>query len=221
MRPAFGRGFRKWEHVASDCSSAADIGVGTDAHKLMHRTEGADHRPFFDGHMPAQGGSVGQDGMVSYHAIVGHVGVSHDQDMATDPGPSAAFDRATIQRGKLSHHVIVAHFEPGGFTLITQILGCEPNRGKGEKAIASADQRWAPEDYVRNQLTVFPQLYPGTHGAIGAYAAGGRNFGCRVENGCGMNTHRGGVRGRSLTFPLPRLRPRSGSGDRFLPPTGR
>src|SRR5258708_6089053 len=79
-------GFGKGKHVAGDGSAAANEGVGTDANEMVHRTQRAYRGPFFHDDVSTQGCGIGQDDVVADHAVVGNVGVGHDEGVTADAG---------------------------------------------------------------------------------------------------------------------------------------
>ena len=122
MGVAGGNGFGKGKHVAGDGGAASDEGVGTDVNKMVHRTKRAHRRPLFDDDMASQSCGVGQDDVVADYAVVGNVGVGHDQRMIADAGQASALSGAAIDGDELAYGVVVADFEARWFVLIAQVL---------------------------------------------------------------------------------------------------
>src|SRR6266571_5301624 len=124
---AGGNGFGKGKHIAGDGGAASNEGVGTDANKMVHRTKRAHRSPFFDDYVASQSCGVGQDDVVADLAVMGNVGVGHDQRMAPNARDSAALGGAAIKRGKLAHDIVVADFEAGRLSFVTNVLRSHPD----------------------------------------------------------------------------------------------
>ena len=60
--------------------------------------------------------------MVADYAVVGNVGVGHDQRMIADAGQASALSGAAIDGDELAYGVVVADFEARWFVLIAQVL---------------------------------------------------------------------------------------------------
>ena len=111
----------------------------SDANKMMDRAQRSHHRPLSDGDMSSQGRGVGQDDVVSDHAIVRDVGVSHDQGVVANTSDSAAFDGAAVDGDKLANLVVIADLEAGGFPGVGKILRRHADRTEGKKAVVRTD----------------------------------------------------------------------------------
>src|ERR1700722_20555542 len=79
VRLARGRGHRKRQDILCDGGTAADVGVGADAHELMHRTKRAHHSPFLYDDMTAQRRAVHQHAVVADNAVVSIMRIGHTQ----------------------------------------------------------------------------------------------------------------------------------------------
>ena len=119
---AGGNGFGKRKHVAGDGGAATNEGVGTDANKMVHRAKRAHRGPLFDDYVASQRCGVGQNDVVADRAVVGNVGVGHDQRMIADAGQASALSGAAIDGDELAYGVVVADFEARWFVLIAQVL---------------------------------------------------------------------------------------------------
>src|SRR6185437_743648 len=74
---AGGDGFGKWQNVFCNGRAASDEGVSADAHKMMYRAKRADGRILFDNYVAAERRGVGQNYVISNHAIVRNVRIGH------------------------------------------------------------------------------------------------------------------------------------------------
>src|SRR3954468_17152746 len=118
---ARGYGFGEGQHIFGHHGAAPNIGMRTDAHVLMHRTERAHAGPIFYGYVSGERGSVCHDHVVANHAIVRDVGIGHDQAMIANAGDSAAAWRSSMDGDELSDDVVVSDFKPRPFALELQI----------------------------------------------------------------------------------------------------
>jgi hypothetical protein len=185
----FGSGFREGKDVASDRRPAADECMRADANKMVHRTKRSHRGPFFHDDVSAQSCGVGEDDVVSDHAIMRNVGVGHDESVAADASEASAFHGATIDGDEFADGVVVADFEARGFVFVTQILRRESDGGKREEAVARADLRGAFNGDVGDQLAVFAEFDARADGAVRADFARRMNFHGGIDNGGGMGMH--------------------------------
>ncbi len=89
---------------------------------MVYGTERANHSPFFDDDMAAQSCSIGEDDVVADYAVMGNVGVGHDQSMAADARQASALGGAAIDGNELADNVVVADLEARGLAFIAQVL---------------------------------------------------------------------------------------------------
>ena len=184
------RSLGKGKHVARDGGPTSDIGMGSDANVLMYGAKRAHHRPFFYGHVAAQGCGVGQDDVIADYAIVSHMSVGHDERLIADARQAAAFCGAAIDGDKLPDTVVVADLKAGRLAAVTQILRRQSDGGEREEAVAGANFRRAGDSNVGDQLAIFAQLSISANRAIGADFAGGVNLRARIEDCGGVDGHR-------------------------------
>src|SRR5262249_12921549 len=134
-RLAGGGYFSERQHVLRDHSSAADVGMRADAHKLMHAAQRADHGPLFDRYVAGHSSAVDQHGAVSHHGIVADMRVGHEQGMAAHAGDSAAFDGATVDGDTLADDVVVSHLQAGLFAPIADVLRLDADGAVREETV--------------------------------------------------------------------------------------
>src|SRR5919201_5955820 len=79
----------KWQYILGKNTAATNVGMCADAHVLMHWAKRADRRPVFHDYMPGERGRVGHDDVIADHAIMGDVGISHDQAMIANTREAA------------------------------------------------------------------------------------------------------------------------------------
>src|SRR5687767_3907367 len=87
-------GLRERQRVHGDDAVAPDVGVAPHPAELVHRGEGRDRGVVVDLHVSGERGIVGEDRTVPYLAVVGHVGVGHEEVVAADAGDPASLGRA-------------------------------------------------------------------------------------------------------------------------------
>src|SRR5262249_28194181 len=137
-----GRGyFSKRQHVLSDHCAAAYIGMGADAHKLMHAAQRADYGPLLDGYVAGHGRAVDQHDAVSHHGIVADVRVGHEQGVTAHAGNSAPFTRPTVDGDALADDVVIPHLQACLLTPIADVLRLDADGAVREEAVVGADLR--------------------------------------------------------------------------------
>src|SRR6266699_753895 len=118
MGVAGGNGFGKGKHIAGDGGAASNEGVGTDANKMVHRTKRTHRGPFFDDDVASQSCGIRQNHVVADYAVMGNVGVGHDERVAADAGQASAFYRAAIDGHKFADSVVVADLKARRFVFV-------------------------------------------------------------------------------------------------------
>ena len=83
--------------------------------------------------------------LVAHLAVVGHVGVGHEEVAPADAGEAAAAGRAPVHGGELPDGVVVADDQPGFFALELQVLGDLAQDRELEDAAAAADGGEIPD----------------------------------------------------------------------------
>src|SRR5690348_5079614 len=106
---------------------------------MVYRTKRANHSPFFDDYMAAQSCSIGQDDVVADHAVMGNVGVGHDQGMAPNARQASAPCGAAIDGNELADNVVVPNLQTRGFAFVAQVLRRHSDRRERKKSVASSD----------------------------------------------------------------------------------
>src|ERR1051325_1770242 len=122
MGVAGGNGFGKGEHIAGDGGAATDKRMCTDANEMVYRTERTHRRPFFDDDVSTQSCRISQDDVVADHAVMGNMGVGHDERVIADTRQASALGSATIDGDKFADSVVIADLEVRGFVLVAQVL---------------------------------------------------------------------------------------------------
>jgi hypothetical protein len=186
---AGGDGFGKGQHVAGDSGAAANEGVGTDANKMVHRAKRAHRGPFFHDDMASQSCGVGEDNVVADHAVMGHVGVGHDQGVIADAGEASTLGGAAIDGDKFADGVIVADFKARRFAFVTQVLRGESDRRKRKKAIARANRCGPFDGDMRDEFATFAEFDICANCAIGPNFAGGVNLRAGFDDCGAVNGH--------------------------------
>ena len=83
-----------------------------DLHELVDGGKSPDDHPLADLDMPAQGGAVGEDGLVADDAVVGDMCVRHQQDVIAQPRDALIVGRAAVDGTALAEDVAVADLQP-------------------------------------------------------------------------------------------------------------
>src|SRR5262249_62331814 len=108
--------------------------------------------------MASQGGGVGQDYVVAYHAVVRHMRISHDQRVVPNASQASALHRSAIHGDEFADRVVIADLKPCGLCLVADVLGSQSDRRKWKKTIVGADTGWTLHRYVRDQFAALPKL---------------------------------------------------------------
>ena len=96
----------------------------------------------------AEGRGVGEDRVVPDPAVVGHVGVGHEQVVGADLGDAAAEGRAEVDGHELVDGVAVADHEAARLPPVLQVLGNDAHRAEREEMVLLAEGRVAVDDRV-------------------------------------------------------------------------
>ena len=100
----------------------------------MHAGISADVRVVLNDHVAGQGGGVGHDHAVAEDAIVGDVGLGHQQTVVADLRQHSAAGGAAMDGYKLSNLIAPADARFGRFAFVLQILRRQADRNKRKDA---------------------------------------------------------------------------------------
>src|SRR5947209_57286 len=151
-------GHGEWQHVLGDGGASADVGMRADSHELVHGAEGSDYSPLFDGDVAAQRSAVHEHHVIANYAIVPHMRVGHDKQMASDFGEATTFHGSAIEGDVFANLVVIADFQAGGLAAVRDILGRHADSGVGEKRVVGPDLRRAFDHDMRQQTAVFSEF---------------------------------------------------------------
>src|SRR5208337_1942307 len=122
MGVAFSTGHRVRQHILGNRRPTTDVGMGSNAHELMHRTECTNHRPLLNGDMTCQCGGIDQHRVIADEAIVPYMCIGHDENMAANASDAAALCSPAVDSDTLADDVVVAHLQPRCFPREANVL---------------------------------------------------------------------------------------------------
>ena len=151
--------------------------------KLMHQGKSPQNGVITDTHMTGQGGAVGEDGLVSYQAIVGDVHVGHDPVVVADPGYAASLRGAAVEGAVFADDVAVTDLQCAVFARIFFILRRLAEGGELEYLVVPADARGAVYNDVRSYPGAIADLHLRADDGIGAHLNPRPQFRAGINNG--------------------------------------
>src|SRR6185312_13929307 len=184
---AFFAGDGEGQDVLGGDRAAAEVGVSAHTHELMDGGESPDRGVVTDLDVAAEGGAVGHNDVGADDAVVGHVAVSHEQVVAADAGQASALHGAAVEGAELADDVVVAHLQPGGLTVIGNVLRTQADAVEREEVVACADAAGTLNDHMGVKHAGLTQLDLGTDDAARAHGAGGGNSRFGVHHGEGRD----------------------------------
>src|SRR4030067_3290076 len=104
--------------------------MGTNPAELMDRSQATDDRMIFDEDMSSQGCPIRHDDLVPNLAVMGDMGVSHDEILISKNRLPAPFYRASMEGDKLSNDIMVTHLKGGGLSSVSNRLRSFSNGGE-------------------------------------------------------------------------------------------
>src|SRR5665213_1689603 len=173
--------------VALDAGDAADHGIASDAHELMHRRKAAEDGVILDADVTGQRRVIGHDDMIADDAVMRDVRSHHEQAIIADPRDHAAARGAGVHGDVLADDVAAADLEARFLALVFQILRRVTDRSEGKDPRAVAHRGTAADGDMRHELDILAELDPWPHHAERADFDRGRNFGARLDHGRRMN----------------------------------
>ncbi len=105
----------------------------------MYRHQAAQDDVVLNGDMTGQGCNIGHDDAVADAAVVGHVGIGHEQVVVADDRLGVSGDGAAVNGGKFADHVVVADPGPALFAPVFQILRRSTDRCLREYLVVLTD----------------------------------------------------------------------------------
>ena len=156
---------------------------------MMHRTKRAHRGPFFNGDVSSQSRGVGEDYIISDHAIVRDMDVRHYQSSISDSSQTAALYRPAIDCHEFADYIVIADFEAGWFSRVGNILRSQSDGRERKKRIIAPNSRRAFDRDVRLQRAAFAELNVRANDAIWADVARRMDGGFGVDNRRRMSVH--------------------------------
>jgi len=120
-----------------------------DATELVHAGKAAEDDPFADVDVARKRGRIGEDRVIAHPAIMGDMGVGHEQVGATHVRDTATLGCAAVEGDVFADGIAVADLQPGGFAVVFEILRGLTDRREGKDAIGLADAGGPAQDDVR------------------------------------------------------------------------
>ena len=112
----------KRRDILDNLGTAPDNRQHPHPHKLVDRHHTPNHRLVLDGNMPGQGAVIGQDAAAADPAVMGDMGIRHNQVMVAHYG-LGPFGGAGIQSAIFTDDIIVADLEENLTVFEFKILG--------------------------------------------------------------------------------------------------
>ena len=109
-------------NVFADQGSAADHHVRADLDKLVDGRKATENGPVANLDMAREGYVVDENHLISDDAVVGHVGVGHDEAFFAEGGFAVGFGSA-IDGGAFTHNAAVAQKDFAVFSAEFEVLG--------------------------------------------------------------------------------------------------
>src|SRR5215203_1154368 len=124
---------------------AAQVGVAPHPAELVHGGEGADGGVIVDLDVAGVGRVVGEDDAVAHLAVMGDVGIGHEQAVAAHAGDAAPLGGAAVDGAELPKVIAVADLQPDFLALELQVLGIEADGRLGIDPVLPADPGRSPD----------------------------------------------------------------------------
>ena len=142
--------------------------MGADAAELVNGRQTAEDHEVTDVNVARQGRVVGEDAVVTDHAVMGHVDVDHEEVAAADPGQALILGGAAVHCAVLAKHVVVADLEEGALTGVLLVLAILTDGGVLEDLVAATYLGRALDHHVGSHPGVVTYLHLGTYDGKGA-----------------------------------------------------
>jgi hypothetical protein len=140
------------------------------AYKLMRADVVGKEDMILDGDVSGERDFVGEDIIVADNAVVRDVHPHHKEIARTDPG-YFAFAAGTMERAKLSDHIVIANLEKAWLVFELYVLRLTADHGMLENPVACADSSELLDDRVCSNLAIWA------------------NFHVIFDYGCGVDRH--------------------------------
>src|SRR5690606_899649 len=106
------------DHVSGKTAAAADEGMMADAHELVHGGQTADIGVIANLAMAGERRLVGHDDAIADDAVMGDMGIGHEEAAVSDPGDPAAAVGAPAHGHALADDAVLADFQRGRPALV-------------------------------------------------------------------------------------------------------
>lgn len=109
-------------HIFANEGAATDHRVGADFDKLVHCRESAQNRPIANFYVASERNVVDQNYVVANDAVVGNVGIGHDEAFFAQDGFAECFG-AAVNGGSFADYAAIAQKNLAVFSAEFQVLG--------------------------------------------------------------------------------------------------
>ncbi len=124
----------------------------------MHRAERSDICVVLHNHVAGERRAIGENRVAADDAIVGDVGIRHEEITAADPRHAAALRGAAAHRGKFPKTVRVTHHEFRALAAEFQVLRISADGAKRIENVFAANPCWTADHGMRRKRAAVPQL---------------------------------------------------------------
>ena len=114
-----------------------------DPAKLVHHGVTTENSAIVHHHMPGQGGVIGQNAVITNHAVVGDVYVGHQEIVIADGGEPLILHGTTMDGTAFADNVVVTNHQTRGLAGVLFILTRFADAGKLENRVIPANHRRA------------------------------------------------------------------------------
>ena len=105
-----------------------DDGITPDPDELVDGDEPADNGKIFHQNVSGQGRSVGHDDLIAHPAVMGNVGIGHDEIAVAEGCRSSPFNGAAIDGDEFPDDIIVSDRHAGRLPPVADGLGSRSDR---------------------------------------------------------------------------------------------
>src|SRR6266550_7113068 len=180
----------KWQRILNHHRITANVRFPTDTAKLMYTGVSSDVRVVFNNYVTGERSGIRHDHAITEYAIVGNVGLCHEQAVVANPGQHFSAGGTAMDCHKLPDQVSPADACFGGLTFVFQILGGKANGNKRKDSRVLPNHRTAIYYNVRVQTDTVFQLYVIADNRKGTNETTTSYTGAWADNGTGMDVIR-------------------------------
>jgi hypothetical protein len=181
------RGTHVRGHILGHSRRSPDDGITTHSNKLVNGHQSSNDGEIFHFDMPGEGSGIGQNDLVSHPAIMGDMGIRHDEIALAQNGLTPSFHGPPIDGYEFSNYIFIADNEPGWLPPVAQVLRRGADGSKRKYMAAFTDFARPFDDYVGFDDRPASDAHIFTDQAVRAYFYSGSDIRLRVDNGRRVN----------------------------------